>query len=266
MVDDELLSIKRFSKLTGIKGSTLRYYDDLGLFSPAARGENSYRYYRPQQIITINAINLLHDLDMPIRQICDIAKNRSPESVYKALGEKARELEQELARLQDSYRVIHTIRGLINRGLNIDENQVCLRHLSEMPMIIGSDNDFKKSGNFYEAFLDFCIEAKDRGVDLRLPVGGLYTSMDSFVKVPSEPNQFFSFAPQGREIREAGKYLIGYTRGYYGEIVGVQDRMLAYAKHNNLEPIGPVTALYIHDEICVKDQSQYLCEIQVRVK
>jgi DNA-binding transcriptional MerR regulator len=266
MVDNELLSIKKFSKLTGIKGSTLRYYDDLGLFSPAARGENNYRYYQPQQIITINSIELLHELDMTVRQICDIEKNRSPESVHKALGEKEQELEEELARLNESYRVIHTIRSLICQGLSVDENYVYHRHLEAMPMIIGPDNDFKGSDNFYETFLEFCSEAKNRGVDLRFPVGGLYNDMNSFMADSSQPNQFFSFDPNGTDIREAGNYLVGYTRGYYGVIHDVQDRILGYAKAHNLKITGPVTALYIHDEICMRDQSQYLCEIQVRVE
>jgi DNA-binding transcriptional MerR regulator len=85
---NDLLSIKDFSQLTGIKQSTLRYYDDLGLFSPAKRGENGYRYYSPQQIITINSINLLNELDMSIREISEIQKNRSPELLFHVLSEK----------------------------------------------------------------------------------------------------------------------------------------------------------------------------------
>jgi DNA-binding transcriptional MerR regulator len=266
MIDSEPISIKRFSKLTGIKGSTLRYYDSLGLFSPAERGENNYRYYQPQQIITINSIQLLLEVDMPIRQVCEIEKSRSPRKVMEALGEKELELEKELRRIERSYNVIHTLRTLIDTGLNVDEDRIYLRHLGETPMIIGCDNDFKNGDNFYDTFLKFCAEAKARNVDLRFPVGGLYASMDTFVAHPSQPSQYFSYDPSGLDIREPGRFLVGHTRGYYGQIFGVQDRMLAYAKENNLVPTGPVAVIYLHDEICTKEQDQYLCEVQVRVE
>jgi DNA-binding transcriptional MerR regulator len=266
MIDSEPISIKRFSKLTGIKGSTLRYFDSLGLFSPAERGENNYRYYQPQQIITINSIQLLLDLDMPIREVCAIEKNRSPRSVMEALGEKELELEKELRRIERSYNVIHTLRTLIETGLSVEEDQIYLRHLNKTPMIIGADNNFERGDNFYDTFLKFCAEAKSRNIDLRFPVGGLYTDMATFMDNPSQPAQYFSYDPSGLDIRESGNFLIGHTRGYYGQIAGVQDRMYAYAQEHELVPTGPVAVIYLHDEICVKEQDQYLCEVQVRVE
>ena len=45
MKDRYYMTIKEFSNITGIKSQTLRYYDQIGLFSPEHRGENGYRYY-----------------------------------------------------------------------------------------------------------------------------------------------------------------------------------------------------------------------------
>jgi DNA-binding transcriptional MerR regulator len=264
--DNELLSIQQFSKLTGIKGSTLRYYDDLGLFSPADRGDNNYRYYKPQQLITINAIELLHDLDMPIKQICEIEKYRSPQTVLNALLKKEQELQNQLLYMQKSYDVIKTLTGLIKEGLNINENEIYQISLDEMPMIIGPDNEFKGSDNFYDAFVNFCAEANSYNIDLRYPVGGLYESMEAYTEWPQRPAQFFSYNPNGSDVREAGNYLVAYARGYYGQMGNVKDRILAYAEEHGLNFIGPVTVVYIHDEICIKEHDRYLAEIQVRVE
>ena len=44
------MSIKEFSRLTGISRELLRFYDKIGLLTPESRGENNYRYYGFQQI------------------------------------------------------------------------------------------------------------------------------------------------------------------------------------------------------------------------
>jgi len=64
------LTIKEFSELSGIDASTLRYWDEIGLFSPAHRNtENNYRYYAPTQIIAINFITVLSRLNIPLKTI-----------------------------------------------------------------------------------------------------------------------------------------------------------------------------------------------------
>lgn len=43
------LTTAQFAKLHGVNKRTLHYYDDIGLFSPRAKGENSYRFYDAAQ-------------------------------------------------------------------------------------------------------------------------------------------------------------------------------------------------------------------------
>ena len=49
--------IGEFSELVGISSKTLRYYDELGLFSPeTVDSETGYRYYQESQIPRLNKI------------------------------------------------------------------------------------------------------------------------------------------------------------------------------------------------------------------
>ena len=41
----KLLTTAEFAKLHDVNKRTLHYYDSIGLFSPAKKGENQYRYY-----------------------------------------------------------------------------------------------------------------------------------------------------------------------------------------------------------------------------
>jgi len=262
---NDLLSIKDFSRLTGIKQSTLRYYDELGLFSPAARGENGYRYYSPQQMITINSIHLLHDLNMPIRQITDIQNNRSPELMLKVLSDKEDALEAELNNLERSYNVVRTLKRMIQIGLSSDEGVVETRFFEDLPIAVGPPNDFGSSQYYYDAFLRFCAEAKQYRIDLRLPVGSMFEDFNSFFSNPTAPTNFFSVDPKGFDKRPAGKYLSAFQRGYYGETGDIVDRMRAHLIDNGLIPIGPVYNIYLHDELSVDDPHNYLLQVTVEV-
>jgi DNA-binding transcriptional MerR regulator len=262
---NDLLSIKDFAKLTGIKQSTLRYYDDLGLFSPALRGENGYRYYLPQQIITINSINLLHELDMPIRKISEIQKHRTPELMFDVLSEKEDTLEAELTRLQRSYNVVHTLKRVIQIGLASDETAVESRYYDEIPIVIGPPNDFGESKYFYDAFLNFCAESKQYRIDLRLPVGGVFTDFETFKNDPARPTHFFSVDPKGYDKRPAGKFVSAFTRGFYGETGDLAERMEKFIREKGLKPVGPVYNIFLHDELSVNEPDNYLLHATIEV-
>ena len=65
-----LLSIGRFSQLTRISVSTLRFYADAGLLQPALIDPDSgYRYYAPEQTLLAERIAALRAVDMPLEGI-----------------------------------------------------------------------------------------------------------------------------------------------------------------------------------------------------
>ncbi|GHU65653.1 multidrug-efflux transporter 2 regulator [Clostridia bacterium] len=266
MVGNELLSIKDFAKLTGVKEAALRYFDNLGLFSPFKRGVNGYRYYSPQQIITINSINLLLDLGMPTKEISEIESNRTPALMQTVLTRKENELETELHRIERAYNVVHTLRRMISLGLAADENIIETRYIDELPFVIGPENDFGTSKVFYDAFLRFCDQAPAYRIDLRLPVGGAFRDFDSFMAAPSEPTWFFSCDPKGLDKRVAGKYLCAYGRGYYGQYAEAVASMKAHIDERGLKPNGPVYIIYLLDELSELDPDNYLAQILVSVE
>ena len=265
MNENDLLAISDFARITGINRSALIYYDEIGLFAPAKRGDNGYRYYSPQQIVTINSINLLHELDMPIRQITHIQSNRSPELMFEVLNEKEAALEAEFINIERSYNVVKTLKRMIQAGLSADEFVIETRFLEEMPIVIGPQNDFGGSQYFYDAFLKFCSEAKQYRIDLRLPVGGMFEDFNTFCAFPGRPTRFFSVDPKGLDKRPAARYLSAYQRGYYGETGSLVDRTKTYMSESGLSPVGPVYNLFLHDELSIDDPKNYLMNFTVEV-
>ena len=70
-----------FAALCGVTKHTLFHYDETGIFSPAIRGENGYRYYAPAQIEVFQVISSLKELGMPLSDIKAYLDRRSPETL-----------------------------------------------------------------------------------------------------------------------------------------------------------------------------------------
>jgi DNA-binding transcriptional MerR regulator len=266
MKEDQLLSMKAFSDFIGISQSTLRYYDEIGLFCPVLRKENNYRYYLPQQIITIKIIHVLTTLGVPLKQISEVENGRRPEVIQEILTAQERVLDAQIRSIQESYSIIHTLRQLIQVGCaaNVDEISEC--QSEEQALVMGPVNDFKDYKSFYETFIHFCKQAPDLRINLSYPVGGYFESMDAFLEAPSQPTRFFSLDPNGQHRKSGGRYLTGYTRGYYGQMGDTPERLAAYADAHNLCFCGPLYVIYLHDEICIKDPNQYLSATSVLVE
>lgn len=70
---DDLLTIGRFSRETGLTVKALRLYDRRGLLSPAAVDMHSgYRYYSRDQIERARLIMLLRGAGMPLAEIAAV--------------------------------------------------------------------------------------------------------------------------------------------------------------------------------------------------
>ena len=286
----DYLSVKEFSKLSGIEQTTLRYWDDIGLFSPARRDPgNNYRYYSPQQIIAVNFIKVLSELNIPLKTIGELERERTPFKIVELIEAQERILDMEMRRLREAYSIIHTRLELIKMGMRIeegfytdggrrvehepesgkgvwvDENNISVVAKEERTYILGPPNEWPEDGTFYEPFVKFCDSATSLRVNMNFPVGGYHESFESFVKAPGQPDHFCSFDPTGTLIRKAGKYMQGVCRGYYGTFGDLADKMEAFAKKNKLRLSGPVYATYLLDEVCMRETDEYLVQVSVAV-
>jgi DNA-binding transcriptional MerR regulator len=264
----DLLTIKEFSKFSGIEQTTLRYWDDIGLFSPATRNpENNYRCYSPEQIIAVNFIKVMSTLDFPLKTIGSVQDKRTPEWILEMIERQEKYLDMEMKRLRECYSIMHTRRELINHGLKYaDEPGIYVLYEEETPYLLGPENVFVKDEMFYHSFMKFCGMAKELRINLSYPIGGWHTSLETFVNDPGRPERYFSADPAGNVIAPAGDYLTGFSRGFYGEYdMDFVHKFAEYAKRKGIKTTGPVYTLYLHDEICMKEHKNFLVKMCVAV-
>lgn len=258
---EDLLSIKEFSKLTGIETSTLRYWDEIGLFSPMKRNpENNYRYYSLVQILALNFITVLTDLDIPLKTVAELREERDPEKFLDLMYKQEKKMDMEMRSLRHRYSIIHARRELINYGMKVDENEISVMRRENLTMILWPRNEYEEGDTFIEPLAAFIPKTGDYKINLSFPVGGYHENFDAFQRMPGKPDHFISIDPVGSHVRKEGDYLVGFVRGFYGEMGDLPKRMKEYAAAHSIRTTGPVYTMYLHDEICLKDPSRLLAQ------
>jgi len=216
-------------------------------------------------MIEVNFITILSKLKVPLKTIIEMGSTRTPEKIDSLFAQQEKTLDTEMRRLIEAYSLIHIRQELLREGMAAKEGAISIRRQEEMNIVLGRPNIFRNGEPFYRPFMHFREDSDILRVNLEFPIGGRYTTMGAFVENPSEPERFFSFDSSGATVIPAGEYLVAYVRGYYWEMGKMPGRMAAYAKEHDLTCSGPVYVIYLHDEVCTKESTQYLARICVAI-
>lgn len=100
------LTTAQFAKLHGVNKRTLHYYDDIGLFSPRAKGENGYRFYDAAQSLDFEYIRMLKELNMSIDEIAAYCKAPTPARFLEIASAKEEEIGRQIKKLRHAQKVL----------------------------------------------------------------------------------------------------------------------------------------------------------------
>lgn len=90
-----MFKIGEFSKLTQVSIRMLRYYDEMGLLTPAQVDKfTGYRLYSTEQIRILHRIIFLRDIGFNVSEILDALRNWDDDFIIKKLRNKQGEIEE----------------------------------------------------------------------------------------------------------------------------------------------------------------------------
>lgn len=101
--------VKELSKLSGVSGRTLRYYDQIGLLHPQSRGTNDYRVYGPAEAERLRAILAYRAMEVPLETVSALLDASE--------AERARLLEAHLQGLRAREKQLHTLAAQVEKTL-----------------------------------------------------------------------------------------------------------------------------------------------------
>lgn len=104
-----MLTIKQFSRITGIPESTLRYYDAQAVLRPEQRGENGYRLYGADQVLPAKFLYSLRLAAVPVEEVRAFRQGDAQQQ-QAALSRWYDELGERIAWLELARRYIESLR------------------------------------------------------------------------------------------------------------------------------------------------------------
>lgn len=132
----KLLTIGQFAALHGINKKTLMWYDEIGLFRPAAiNPENGYRCYSYHQSSILETILLLRELDVSIPEIQDFMKNRSAENMKHLLEDKITDLDRSIRHLHAVRKTLCNYHQNMETLLTMDLSEISIVEKEERCLV-----------------------------------------------------------------------------------------------------------------------------------
>jgi DNA-binding transcriptional MerR regulator len=106
--EPKLLKIGEFARRAGTNLRTLRYYEEIGLLTPASRSKGGFRFYRESDANRLTMVQTLQGLGLHLDRICEVMSTRNGDTtkagffarIRSALEEQDRLLRDRITELQ----------------------------------------------------------------------------------------------------------------------------------------------------------------------
>ena len=267
MKTKDIFSIGEFAMFARTTRDTLVYYDKIGLLSPTTRGDNNYRYYSIEHLALFNLIRTSQTLGMTLDEIKQLRDNRTPEIMDVLLNNQIGKINDEIDKWVRARKLIHLLKSTIQSHLNMDETEISIKSYPVEAIVLGELNDYSGDRNDYDALLSFYynIHGKYPDMDLNYPVWAMFSEERIKNRDWKWPDRYYFYNPDGHDKKPAALYAVGYTRGGYGQSHDLYMRMLDYIDASGHEICGAAYEEYPLNELCIKDDSNYLMRVMITV-
>lgn len=258
-----------FAKLCNVKKQTLFHYDDIGLLSPEIKLENGYRYYSYHQFDLFHVIELLKEVDMPLKEIKRFFENKTPLQLIDLLKSKYLEMDKKIHDLRQLQKIIETKINITESALNVDILEITRIHQEEELLFLSesildcSDRDFLKS---VAEFIDYLYKNE---LDMGYPIGAM-VSRDNILK-GDYGNYTYLYNKTAKHLQGAtyhikpkGTYIVAYHKGSDEYIAQTYQKMLDYIHEHDIHIGGYSYEEYILDEISVSGSENYVTRIMIK--
>ena len=258
------LTTSQFAKMHEVNKRTLHYYDSIGFFCPAEKGENGYRYYHISQSMDFEYIRMLKELHMSMDEIKNYRENPTPQQFLNIADRKEKEIDMEIQRLRRTKKILHTKKEQAIFCEGIPEQKICIEQCKKERLCV-LPYDFSEedlSGLFPYVKEKWGIE------QIRMGIGG-YISVDKIKKKDFEKyDGIYSVAlthdgSLQYGTKQEGMYLCGYQRGTWDRLPKLYENMLSYAEKEHLTLDGYAYEMG-WNEFVISEPEQYMTKVMIK--
>lgn len=263
-----LFTAGQFATLHGINKRTLIYYDDIGLFSPAIKKDNGYRYYTYMQSPALEMILAFRELDMSIEEIIEYMKNRSSDTLASLLETKSVEIDNAIGRLKDIKRLLKEKENLLQIEIHKDFDSIEIVDCKEEYLLLSDPIEDTSNGEDVAILIEHAKKFHTHRlfnqtygsmISVNKLMQNEFTNTDYFfikVNSPSKKNELF--------VRPKGKYIRAYCIGDWDEnLPKTYKKILKYANE-----CGLILSGYSYEdginELTIRKMEEYITRIMIK--
>lgn len=258
------MTIKEFSRLTGIKRENLRFYDRIGLLSPEMRGENNYRYYSRHQLNAAFLISSLRGLGVGIEDIKQYSVQCTPEKTLALFAQQEERIQAEIQHLREISLIMQMHCDMVREALFYHENALFLSEKGRESIFlcppIPADMDTDEGGIFSYDY------AEANGINLGFPQGTLIAQERlKSADIALVDQYYFKVNNGGNASKPAGLYAIIYGKCNPWKPDALYLQLLDFIQQQNLSICGNAYEEYPLGSTAVQETGSYCVRIEIPV-
>lgn len=262
------LTLGQMADIHRLNKRTLHYYDEIGLFSPAYKGENGYRYYRFEQSMELEHILALRELGMSIEEIKGYLAHPNPEDFQAIAHQRMEEIQQSIARLKVLKQALEGKCGDLARCGEVRHGKIELVEqkeqyllLTPLPLRFDTHENLmcETSGILEHLRQAWSLSSYRKNC-------GSFLSLE---KVRSGSFQvydglFSTVDKKGKDLytKPKGRYLRGFSVGDWDKVQNVYGEMLAYADARGIHLSGYAFECGLN-EFAIASEEEYITQIEI---
>ncbi|WP_438495844.1 MerR family transcriptional regulator [Paenibacillus sp. IHBB 3054] len=263
------LTSGQFAKVLGISKDTLFHYDRLGILSPEFTAENGYRYYSINQIDVFKVISILKELEMPLKEIKEYLKKRSPHEFIALLDKEEKLLNSKIKQLQKMKSIISEKKRITQAATEINSADIVMEENNEEFLVITEADPYTNDKSIYDSMIKHEKYLNIYSIEASHSVGWMRNTKRVLANEPFNYDYLFTRVSKDSNFsnfqREKGTYLIAYHTEGYSSVSETYDRIIKYAKDKNIEVEGFFYEDVLLDDLSVRGYEEYLIKISVRI-
>jgi len=264
------LNAADFARMCGTTKRTLIHYENIGLFLPAGRDQNGYRYYSEVQYDVFMVITWLKDLGMSLDEIAAYIRVRDPEHFKDLLLQQVVKIDAEIRHLLQINTMIHTKLQLLDEGERMPHGVVRFTHVPEEYLILSDPINSADHGVKSAVLYRHLRECNQHNIYSGHPYGAIIAGENivsrNYGVYACHFTKVASYSPLTRMYKKpAGTYAVYYLKGDYRYTDEIYDLMLQAIDESGYLVSGNSYKEGIIEEMVEKNLTDYIVKISIQI-
>lgn len=273
MLLNKRFTIGEMAKMHNIAESTLRYYDEKGIFHPSiVDPQTNYRYYTIDQFSLLDTIKFLRQLNIPLKEIKKYIDERNPayalnllEKQQEMMLKKQREIEYALAKMEHRIHLIKKVTKAKAEQMVIKE--IPQRKITAIAVAPNTTDDM------FEYYIH-SLQKNMRQMDDSLFSGDIGVTVAKKGLMQNEFQAYSSvfilldympFEVQSSDEIKEGMFACVYHHGPYEETDETYKKLMKYIDQEGYEISGDAIEIALIDWSVTEDPEEQVTEIQIPI-